>query len=86
MKKSEPRLNERDSPQVQNPVSTDNNIGNFISHPPKPTNNLVPSKDDTEGTGSLQPKRTVIKPIRYRGVKIGPLDLSSRQPKQAQFT
>ena len=34
-----------DSPQIQNPLSTDNNKGGYVLNPPKPTNNLVPKKD-----------------------------------------
>ena len=40
-----PQLSESDSPQVQNPLSTDNNKGGSVLNPPKPTINLVPKKD-----------------------------------------
>ena len=40
-----PQLSESDSPQVQNPLSTDNNKGGSVLIPPKPTMNLVPKKD-----------------------------------------
>ena len=40
-----PQLSESDSPQVQNPLSTDNNKGGSVLIPPKPTINLVPKKD-----------------------------------------
>ena len=40
-----PQLSESDSPQVQTPLSTDNNKGGSVQNPPKPTNNLVPKKD-----------------------------------------
>ena len=36
---------ESDSPQVQNPLSTDNNKGGSVLNPPKPAINLVPKKD-----------------------------------------
>ena len=39
-----PQLSESDSPQVQNPLSTNNNKGGSILIPPKPTINLVPKK------------------------------------------
>ena len=40
-----PQLSESDSPQVQNPLSTNNNKGGSVLNPPKPTINLVPKKD-----------------------------------------
>ena len=41
--------NGHDSPQVQNPMNTDNNKGGSILSPPKPTINLLPKKDVPEG-------------------------------------
>ena len=38
-------LGESDSPQVQNPFSTNNNKGGSVLNPPKTTINLVPKKD-----------------------------------------
>ena len=40
-----PQVSESDSPQVQNPLSTNNNKGGSVQNPPKPTINLVPKKD-----------------------------------------
>ena len=40
-----PQISESDSPQVQNPLSTNNNKGGSVLIPPKPTINLVPKKD-----------------------------------------
>ena len=40
-----PQLSESDSPQVQNPLSTNNNKGGSVLIPAKPTINLVPKKD-----------------------------------------
>ena len=40
-----PQLSESDSPQVQNPLSTDNNKSGSVLIPPKPTINRVPKKD-----------------------------------------
>ena len=44
-----PQLSESDSPQVQNPLSTNNNKGGSVLIPPKPTINLVPKKDISGG-------------------------------------
>ena len=40
-----PQLSESDSPQAQNPLSTDNNKGGSVLNPPKPPINLLPKKD-----------------------------------------
>ena len=40
-----PQLSESDSPQLQNPLSIDNNKGSSTQSPPKPTHNLVLTKD-----------------------------------------
>ena len=40
-----PQLSESDSPQVQNPLNTNNNKGGSVLNPPKPTIDLVPKKD-----------------------------------------
>ena len=41
-----PQISESGSPQVQNPLSTDdNNKGGSVLNPPKPAINLVPKKD-----------------------------------------
>ena len=44
-----PQLSESDSPQVQNPLSTNKNKGGSVQNPPKPTINLVPKKDIPAG-------------------------------------
>ena len=44
-----PQLSENDSPQVQNPLSTNNNKSGSLLNPPKPTINLVPKKDTPGG-------------------------------------
>ena len=43
--RSELHSNGSDSPQVQNPLSTDNNKDDSVVSPPKPTINLVPKTD-----------------------------------------
>ena len=40
-----PQLSESDSPQVQNPLGTNNNKDGSVLNPPKPTINEVPKKD-----------------------------------------
>ena len=62
-----PQLSKSDSPQVHIPLSTDNNKGSSPKSPPKPTQNLVHTKDE-EGIEKGRPKRTIVKPIRYRDV------------------
>ena len=62
-----PKVRESDVLQVQNPLNTDNNRGSSTQTPPKPTHNLVLTKDK-EGTSSARPKRTIIKPIRYKDI------------------
>ena len=61
-----PHLTESDSPQVQNPLSTNNNKGGSVLNPPKPTINLVPEKDIP---GVMLPpagtQRTIIRPVRH---------------------
>ena len=54
-----------DSPQVHKPLSTDNKRGSSPKSPPKPTHNLVYTKDK-EGLSRERSKRTTIKSIRYR--------------------
>ena len=44
-----PQLSESDSPQVQNPLNTNNNKGGSIQNPPKSNINLVPKKDIAGG-------------------------------------
>ena len=44
-----PQLSESDIPQVQNPLSTNNNKGGSVLSPPKPTINLMPKKDVSGG-------------------------------------
>ena len=53
-----PQLSENDSPQVKNPLSTDNNKGGSVLNPPKSTINLAPKKDVPGGdaTTSLDSK------------------------------
>ena len=53
-----PQLSESDSPQVQNPLSTNINKGASVLNPPKPTINLVPEKDvpGCDATTSWDPK------------------------------
>ena len=62
-----PQLKKSDSPQVDIPLSTNNNNGSSPKSPPKPTKNLVHTKDK-EGISKARPKRTIVKPIRYRDV------------------
>ena len=62
-----PQLSKRGSPQVQIPLSTNNNKGSSPKSPPKPTQDLVHAKDG-EGIEKGRPKRTIVKPIRYRDV------------------
>ena len=62
-----PQLSKSDSPQAQIPLSTDNNKGSSPKSPPKPTQDLVHAKDG-EGITKGRPKRTIVKPIRYRDV------------------
>ena len=61
------KLSKSDSPQVQTPLSTDNNKGSSPKSPPKPTQDLVHAKEG-EGIVKGRPKRTIVKPIRYRDV------------------
>ena len=61
-----PQLSKSDSPQVQI-SSTDNNKGSSHKSPPKPTQDLVHAKKG-EGIEKGRPKRTIVKPIRYRDV------------------
>ena len=49
-----PQLSENDSPQVQNPLSTNNNKGGSVLIPPKPTINLVPKKDIPGGDATTR--------------------------------
>ena len=58
-----PQLSKSDSLQAQIPLSTNNNKGSS----PKPTQDLVHAKDE-EGIEKERPKRTMVKPIRYRDV------------------
>ena len=51
--RSELHSNRSDSPHVQNSLSTDNNKGWSILHPPKPTTNLMPKKDVPEGDATF---------------------------------
>ena len=51
--RSELHSNGSDSPQVQNPFSTDNNKGGSILSPQKPTINTVPKKDVPEGDATI---------------------------------
>ena len=62
-----PQLSESDSPQVHIPLSTNNNKGRSPKNQPKPTQALVHTKDE-EGISKARPKRTIIKPIRFRDV------------------
>ena len=62
-----PQLSKSDSPQVQISLSTNNNKGSSTKSPPKPTQDLVHTKDE-EGIEKGRPKRTIVKPIRYRDV------------------
>ena len=48
-----PQLSESDSPQVQNPISTDNNKDGSIQNPTKPTINMMPKKDVPEGDATI---------------------------------
>ena len=62
-----PQLCKMIVPQVQIPLSTNNNKGSSPKSPPKPTQDLVYAKDEG-GIEKGRPKRTIIKPIRYRDV------------------
>ena len=62
-----PQISKSDSPQVQIPLSTNNNKGSSPKSPPKPTQDLVHTKDEG-GMVKGRPKRTIVKPIRYRDV------------------
>ena len=48
-----PQSSVGDSPQVLNPMSTDNNKGGSILSCPKPAINLVPKKDVPEGDATI---------------------------------
>ena len=62
-----PQLSESDSPEVHTQLSTNNNIGSSPKSLPKPTYNLMHTKDK-EGISKARPKRTIVMPIRYRDV------------------
>ena len=62
-----PQLIKSDSPQVHIPLSTNNNKGSSPKSSPEPTQNLVHTRDE-EGIEKGRPKRTIVKPIRYRDV------------------
>ena len=51
--RGELHTNGSDSPQVQNPSSTDNNKGGSVLSPPKPVINLVPKKDIPGGDATI---------------------------------
>ena len=63
---SKPEASDSENPQVQTPTSTENNKGDSTPHHPKSAINLVPNRDVTEASSSLQLKRTIVKPISYR--------------------
>ena len=62
-----PQLSKSDSPKVHIPLSTNNKKGSSPKTPPKPTQDLVHAKDKG-GILKERAKRTIVKPIRYRGV------------------
>ena len=51
--RSELHPNGSDSSHIQNPLSTYNNKGGSVLSPPKPTINLVPKKDVSEGDAAI---------------------------------
>ena len=62
-----PKLSKSDSPQVHIAASTNNNKGSAPKSPLKPIQDWVHTKDK-EGISMGRPKRTRVKPIRYRDV------------------
>ena len=52
-KRSDLHSNGSDSPQVQKPLSTDNDKGGSLLNPPKSAINLVPKKDVPEGDPTI---------------------------------